>query len=217
MLFNRYLEADIDLDTLQFKPDLVLSNRHEASVPIRWIAILRDQIKASLAATGGVHRVQGVIKLLLAGADVTLMTSILLMKGPDFLRTLQVELAEWLEEHEYSSVEQLKGSMSRKNCPDASALGKSELHAGGYQLFHQAPASLFGRHASVVRWPTPHRGLSDSTCSPGYSNSITTWPPWTGSPAFTRTLEIFPSIGEVMTVSIFMASKIISTSLAFIC
>ena len=95
----------------------MLSNRHEARVPIRWIAILRDQIRGSLAATGGVHRMEGIIKLLLAGADVTLMTSMLLMKGPDFLRTLLVEMARWLDEHEYASVEQLKGSMSRGNCP----------------------------------------------------------------------------------------------------
>ena len=125
VLFNRYLEADIDLETLSFKPDLVLSNRHEARVPIRWIAILRDQIDASLAATGGVHRTQGIIKLLLSGADVTFMTSVLLMKGPDFFRTLLVDLANWLGEHEYTSVEQLKGSMSRGNCPDPGSLERA--------------------------------------------------------------------------------------------
>jgi dihydroorotate dehydrogenase (fumarate) len=125
VLFNRYLEADIDIEALSFKPDLVLSNRHEARVPIRWIAILRDQIRASLAATGGVHRTQGVIKLLLAGADVTLMTSVLLIKGPDFLRQVRLELAQWLEEHEYSSVEQLKGSMSRGNCPNPGELERA--------------------------------------------------------------------------------------------
>ncbi|HTQ39222.1 MAG TPA: dihydroorotate dehydrogenase-like protein [Pirellulales bacterium] len=125
VLFNRYLEADIDLESLTFKPDLILSHRHEARVPIRWIAILRDQINASLAATGGVHRTQGIIKLLLAGADVTFMTSVLLLKGPDFLRTLLVDLARWLEEHEYSSVEQLKGSMSRGNAPDPGQLERA--------------------------------------------------------------------------------------------
>jgi dihydroorotate dehydrogenase (fumarate) len=125
VLFNRYLEADIDLETLQFKPDLVLSNRHEARVPIRWIAILRDQIQASLAATGGVHRMEGVLKLLLAGADVTFMTSVLLMKGPEFIRTLLLEVATWLDDHEYTSVEQLKGSMSRANCADAGALERA--------------------------------------------------------------------------------------------
>ncbi len=88
VLFNRYVEADIDLETLQVKPDLVLSNRHEARVPIRWIAILRDQLQVSLAATSGVHRMQGVLKLLLAGADVTMMASVLLMKGPSFVEHL---------------------------------------------------------------------------------------------------------------------------------
>jgi dihydroorotate dehydrogenase (fumarate) len=125
VLFNRYLEADIDLDALKFKPDLVLSNRHEARVPIRWIAILRDQTRASLAATGGVHRMEGVIKLLLAGADVTLMASVLLINGPEFVRTLLLDVARWIDDHEYSSVEQLKGSMSRGNCPDPSALERA--------------------------------------------------------------------------------------------
>ena len=123
VLFNRYLEADIDLEALQFKPDLVLSNRHEARVPIRWIAILRDLLpRISLAATSGVHRMEGLVKLLLAGADVTMVASILLKKGPQFLTELLDQLSEWLEVNEYESVEQLKGSMSQMNCPDPSAL-----------------------------------------------------------------------------------------------
>lgn len=125
VLFNRYLEADIDLDVLNMKPDLVLSNRHEARVPIRWIAIIRDQLQVSLAATSGVHRMQGAVKLLLAGADVTMMASILLIKGPSFMSTLLDEVTYWLEEREYESVEQLKGSMSRGNCPDPSALERA--------------------------------------------------------------------------------------------
>ena len=125
VLFNRYLEADIDLETLSFKPDLVLSNRHEARVPIRWIAILRDQLSASLAATSGVHRMQGAVKLLLAGADVAMMASVLLKKGPQVLATMLEEVREWLVENEYNSVEQLKGSMSRGNCPDPGALERA--------------------------------------------------------------------------------------------
>lgn len=126
VLFNRYLEADIDLEGLHFKPDLVLSNRYEARIPIRWIAILRDELpQTSFAATSGVHRMQGVVKLLLAGADVTLMASILLMKGPAFLSTLLDDVRTWLEEHEYTSVEQLKGSMSRGNCADPSMLERA--------------------------------------------------------------------------------------------
>ena len=125
VLFNRYLEADVDLNGLQIKPDLVLSNRHEARVPIRWIAILRDQLSISLGATSGVHRVQGIVKLLLAGADVTMMASILLMNGPDYVGTLLGQLQSWLEENDYASIEQLKGSMSRGNCPDPSALERA--------------------------------------------------------------------------------------------
>jgi dihydroorotate dehydrogenase (fumarate) len=125
VLFNRYVEADIDLETLQIKPDLVLSNRHEARVPIRWIAVLRDQLNASLAATSGVHRMQGAVKLLLAGADVTMMASILLMKGPSILTTILDEMHAWLEENEYDSIEQMKGSMSHGNCPDPSALERA--------------------------------------------------------------------------------------------
>ena len=123
VLFNRYMEADIDLAELQFRPDLVLSNRHEARVPIRWMAILRDLLpNTSLAATSGVHRMEGIIKLLLAGADVTMMASILIMQGPGYVAELLGRVNTWLEENEYESVEQLKGSMSHKNCPDPSSL-----------------------------------------------------------------------------------------------
>jgi dihydroorotate dehydrogenase (fumarate) len=123
VLFNRYLEADIDLEALQFKPDLVLSNRHEARVPIRWVAILRDVLpRTSFAATSGIHRMEAVIKLLLAGADVTMMASALITKGPSFLTGVLHQVTQWLEENEYESIEQLKGSMSQGNCPDPSGL-----------------------------------------------------------------------------------------------
>ena len=125
VLFNRYLEADIDLEKLQFKPDLVLSNRHEARVPIRWIAVLRDQLQASLGATSGVHRVQRVDKFLLAGGDATLMASALMKKRPAFITQLLHDLRLWLEDNEYQSVEQLKGSMSRGNAPDPGALERA--------------------------------------------------------------------------------------------
>ncbi len=144
MLFNRYLEADIDLDTLTIKPDLVLSNRHEARTPIRWIAMLRDQLEVSLAATSGVHRMQGAIKLLLAGADVTQMASILLMKGPAFLTTMLDQIHAWLEENEYESIEQMKGSMSRGNCPDPSALERANYMRAltSYTMEHSVPPPL---------------------------------------------------------------------------
>ncbi|MDH3718850.1 MAG: dihydroorotate dehydrogenase-like protein, partial [Planctomycetota bacterium] len=142
VLFNRFLEADIDLERLQFKPDLVLSQRHEARVPIRWIAILSDEFpKTSFAATSGIHRSQGVIKLLMAGADVMMLATILLLKGPEYLKMLLSEVKAWLEENEYASVEQLKGSMSRGNCPDPSALERANyMHALiNYTMEHPAP------------------------------------------------------------------------------
>ena len=122
VLFNRFLEADINLETLEYHPDLVLSNRHEARIPIRWIGILRDDLEISLAASSGVHRMEGVVKLLLAGADITMMTSILLIKGPEYLGKILDEFKLWLLEYECESVGKIKGSMSRGNCPDSSAL-----------------------------------------------------------------------------------------------
>lgn len=125
VLFNRYLDPDMDLEGLQFKPTLLLSTRDELRLPMRWIAILRDQVSASLAATSGVHNTEDVIKALLAGADITMMASALLQRGLGHPAQLLEELTGWLEENEYESVEQLKGSMSRVRCPDPSALERA--------------------------------------------------------------------------------------------
>ena len=125
VLFNRYLEPDIDLQSLQVVPQLVLSNRHELRAPLRWIAILRDQLPISLAATSGVHFAEDVIKLLLAGADVVMMTSALLKHGMSYVSELTEQLRDWLDVNEYKSVEQLKGSMSRENCPNPNELDRA--------------------------------------------------------------------------------------------
>ena len=122
VLFNRFLEPDIDLESLAIKPDLVLSSRHEARLPLRWIAILRDQLTMSLAATTGVHFADDVVKAMLVGADVVMMASVLMRYGPECLLKLNAGLRQWLQEHDYTSVEQLKGSMSYRNCPDPSTL-----------------------------------------------------------------------------------------------
>ena len=125
VLFNRYLDPDMDLEALQFKPTLLLSTRDELRLPMRWIAILRDQVSASLAATSGVHYTEDVIKVLLAGADIAMMASALLQRGVGYTGQLLEELVNWLEENEYESVEQLKGSMSRVRCPDPSVLERA--------------------------------------------------------------------------------------------
>lgn len=125
VLFNRFLEPDIDLESLRVAPNLVLSSPHELRLALRWIAIVRDQVDISLAATGGVHTTDDVIKALLAGADVVQMATALLRHGPPHLTQLRTEVSRWLEEHEYESVTQMKGSLSRGNSPDPSAFERA--------------------------------------------------------------------------------------------
>jgi dihydroorotate dehydrogenase (fumarate) len=125
VLFNRYLEPDIDLDSLTVVPQLVLSNPSEMRLPLRWIAILRDQIPVSIGATSGIHTFADVVKLLLVGADACLITSVLLKKGTDYVADLLSQLQEWLRTNGYDSVEQMKGSMSRGNCANAGDLERA--------------------------------------------------------------------------------------------
>jgi dihydroorotate dehydrogenase (fumarate) len=125
VMFNRFLEPDIDLETLRIMPSLVLSNRQELRAPLRWIAILRDQVSISLAATSGIHYPEDLIKLLLVGADVCMITSTLLRHGVEYVEEMLRAIQNWLDEHEYESVEQLKGSMSYGNCPDAGNLERA--------------------------------------------------------------------------------------------
>ena len=141
VLFNRYLEADIDLQQLRFRPDLILSQRHEARIPIRWIALLRDHVTASLAANSGIHRVDGIVKQLLVGADVCMIAAILMMKGPEFLQVLLKELEVWLAEHEYESVQQMKGSMSQGKCADPGSLVRANYMQAliSYSSAHPMP------------------------------------------------------------------------------
>jgi len=121
VLFNRFIQPDIDLENLEALSKLVLSTPYELLVPLRWAAILHGRIDASLAVTGGIHDSQGMLKALLAGADVGMVASVLYKRGLGQIGTILKEMADWMEEKEYESVEQLKGSMSRENCPDPSA------------------------------------------------------------------------------------------------
>ena len=125
VLFNRFYQPDIDLDTLEVVPKLELSTSEESLLRIRWIAILYGRVECSLAITGGVHNVEDVVKSLLAGADVTHLCSVLLRLGPSHLAMLLRGLDEWLEAREYESVQQLKGSISQRNATDSSAFLRS--------------------------------------------------------------------------------------------
>jgi dihydroorotate dehydrogenase (fumarate) len=125
VMFNRFLEPDIDLETLKVTPHLALSHRNELRAALRWIAILRERTSISLAATGGIHYPEDVIKLLLVGADVCMVTSTLLRHGAEYVGVMLPAIQNWLDEKEYESVEQLKGSMSYGNCPDAGNLERA--------------------------------------------------------------------------------------------
>jgi dihydroorotate dehydrogenase (fumarate) len=125
VLFNRFLQPDIALDELEVSPRLVLSTSDELRLALRWIAILRGRVGASLAATGGAHTSDDVLKLLLAGADCAMLASSLLIKGPDHVGSLVKGIQTWMAEREYSSVEQMKGSLSQQSCPDPDAFERA--------------------------------------------------------------------------------------------
>jgi dihydroorotate dehydrogenase (fumarate) len=125
VLFNRFLQPDIDLEELEVSPHLVLSTSDELRLALRWIAILRGRVDASLAATGGAHTPDDVLKLLLAGADCVMLASCLLAKGPSHVGTLVRGVQSWMTERDYSSVAQMKGSLSQQSCPDPGAFERA--------------------------------------------------------------------------------------------
>jgi dihydroorotate dehydrogenase (fumarate) len=125
VLFNRFYQPDIDPESLEAKIDITLSTSHDLRLPLRWIAILYGRLNADLAATSGIHSAVDVVKMLMAGANVTMLCSVLLRKGIDELRHIETELSTWLAVHDYQSVSQLKGTMSRKHSPDPAALERA--------------------------------------------------------------------------------------------
>ena len=127
VLFNRFYQPDFDLDTLEVVPRLDLSQPWELRLPVRWIAILRPQLgpRVSLAATSGAHAGTDVLKGLMVGADVVMMTSALLRHGPEHIGKVETELRAWMTEHEYESVEQLRGSASQATAEDPAAFERS--------------------------------------------------------------------------------------------
>jgi len=125
VLFNRFFQPDINLDSLEVVPDLVLSSPFELRLPMRRIAVLHGRIKASLAATSGVSNGRDVIKCMMAGADITQMCSVLLRKGAGEIGTILRDMEAWMEQHEYESIQQMKGSLSQKSCPDPAAFERA--------------------------------------------------------------------------------------------
>ena len=120
-LFNRFYQPDLDVESREVLPRLTLSRSEELRLPLRWIAILHGRIRASLAASSGIHEVADVVKVLLAGADVAMLASALLERGPERLRELTSGLRDWLDERDYASVAQLRGSVSQRAVADPTA------------------------------------------------------------------------------------------------
>ena len=126
VLFNRFYQPDIDLEELIIKPRVILSSEHELRLPLRWIAILYGKLNADLAGTTGVHKATDALKLLMAGANVTMMASALFKYGIDHIATVERDLREWMEEREYESVEQMRGSMSHLHSGDPSGIERAQ-------------------------------------------------------------------------------------------
>ena len=125
VMFNRFYQPDFDLEALEVVPNLILSNQYELLLRLHWIAVLYGNIKPDLALTGGVHSATDVVKAMMAGAKVAMMTSALLKKGISYLDTMLTELLIWLGDHEYDSIRQMQGSMSRNAVPQPQAFERA--------------------------------------------------------------------------------------------
>ena len=126
VLFNRFYQPDIELESISFCPNLLLSTPMSMRLPLRWIGILYGRVACSLAGTSGVHRGTDAVKLVLAGADVAMLCSVLLRRGISHLAVIEKELRDWMEKHEFISIEQFHGTMSQKDCPDSPAFERAQ-------------------------------------------------------------------------------------------
>jgi dihydroorotate dehydrogenase (fumarate) len=125
VIFNRFYQPDIDVEALETVPTLHLSESFEILPRLRWLAILAGRVRASLAITGGVHTPVDAVKAVMAGADAVQMVSALLKHGPEHLAVVRTGLVAWMEEHEYESLAQMRGSMSHARCPDPGAFERA--------------------------------------------------------------------------------------------
>ena len=120
VLFNRFYQPDFDIENLGVVPRLTLSRPEELLPRLHWVAILYGNLRAQLAVTGGVHSAEDVLKSIMAGAQVAMTASELLAQGAERLTSIEADLVEWMDEHEYESIDQMRGSLSRRSVPDAS-------------------------------------------------------------------------------------------------
>jgi dihydroorotate dehydrogenase (fumarate) len=125
VLFNRFYQPDFDLENLSVAPNLRLSNSSELLLRLRWVAVLYSHIKADMAVTGGVHTATDVVKCMMAGATVAMMTSALLKHGIDYIKIVEKDMIEWMEDHEYESIEMMQGSMSQQSVAEPAAFERA--------------------------------------------------------------------------------------------
>ena len=125
VLFNRFYQPEFDLEKLEVTPHLTLSRSNELPLRLYWAAVLCGEVKSDLAVTGGVHVVEDVVRSMMAGAKVTMLMSALLEQGVPYLHILHNHLWEWMDKHEYTSIEQMQGSMSRKKVQHPAAFERA--------------------------------------------------------------------------------------------
>jgi dihydroorotate dehydrogenase (fumarate) len=130
VLFNRFYQPDIDLEKMEVAPNLTLSTPADMRLPLHWIGILYGKVRGNLAATSGIYQAHDVIKLVMAGADVTMLCSALMRYGITHIQRVEMDLASWLERHHHTSLRELKGIMSQQNCPDPSAFERAQYVRG---------------------------------------------------------------------------------------
>ncbi|MFA5976349.1 MAG: dihydroorotate dehydrogenase-like protein [Elusimicrobiota bacterium] len=126
VLFNRFYQPDVDLVDLEMRPRILLSTPHSMRLPMTWIGILYGRVPVDLAATSGLYTPEDVIKMIMVGANATMLCSVLLSHGIKEIQVLEQGLKRWMEEHEYESVQQMRGSMSQQKCSDPSSFERSQ-------------------------------------------------------------------------------------------
>jgi Dihydroorotate dehydrogenase len=158
VLFNRFYQPDIDPLTLETVPLLHLSDSSELLLRLRWLAILDGRVRGSLAVSGGVHEPVDAVKAIMAGADGVQIVSALLKRGPGYLRQIIAGFQAWAAEHEYESLEQMRGSMSLARCPDPAAFERGN-YVRILQSWQRAPStpSASSREAQHEPAPSTHR------------------------------------------------------------
>jgi dihydroorotate dehydrogenase (fumarate) len=126
VLFNRFYQPDLDIEQLEVRPHVLLSTPQDMRLPMRWIAILYGRVDLDFAATSGIHKAQDVVRMMMVGAKVTMIVSVLLRHGIEHLKSIESDLQQWMLENEYTSIRQMQGTMSQLRCPDPSEFERAQ-------------------------------------------------------------------------------------------